>query len=123
MVLALAITSRGSRRLIFVTSMCLLFYMNKKDREAIEVTESQSPASVFSEEASQLTPFLSLSWEHWQQTREQVARCLERFASAAEEQRPDKVLSVGMEMQEIVSRIYLEAYVMSADLELKELPR
>lgn len=89
----------------------------------MQVTERQSSAPVFSEEASQATPFLSLSRKHWQETREQVASCLERFVSAAEEHRPDKVLSVGMEMQEVVSRIYLEAYVMSADLELKEPPR
>ncbi|HXR66579.1 MAG TPA: hypothetical protein VN729_11680, partial [Ktedonobacteraceae bacterium] len=54
---------------------------------------------VLSREASQPTPFLSLSWEHWLEVREQILRNLELFASAALEQRVDKVLSVGMEMQ------------------------
>jgi hypothetical protein len=54
--------------------------------------------------------------------REQIARGLELFVSAAMEQRVDKVLSVGMQMQEAVGRIFLEAYAMSADLDLRELP-
>lgn len=94
-------------------------------RETYDASGDGTPVAVpaLSAEASQPTPFLSLSRDHWQEIRVQVARCLENFVSAAEEQRPDKVLSVGMEMQEIVSRIYLEAYVMSANLERKDLPR
>jgi hypothetical protein len=78
---------------------------------------------VLSREASQPTPFLSLSWEHWLEIREQILRSLEQFANAAQEQRVDKVLSAGMEMQAAMSRIYLEAYVMSTSLGLKDLPR
>jgi hypothetical protein len=78
---------------------------------------------VLSREASQPTPFLSLSWEHWLEVREQILRNLELFANAAQEQRVDKVLSAGMEMQAAMSRIYLEAYVMSTSLGLKDLPR
>jgi hypothetical protein len=78
---------------------------------------------VLSVEAEQPTPFLSLSWEHWLEVREQIIRNLDRFANAAQEQRVDSVLNAGMEMQAALSRIFLEAYVMSAHLGLKELPR
>ena len=80
-------------------------------------------APLLSAEASEATPFLSLSREQWQEVREQVANLLERFVSAVEEQHADKVLSIGMEMQEVAGRILLEAYAMSADLDLKDVPR
>lgn len=75
-----------------------------------------------SAEASQPTPFMFLTWEQWLEMREQVTRSLEHFASAAEEQRTDGVLSAALEMQTALSQMFLEAYARSADLGLSELP-
>src|SRR5579859_4142332 len=61
---------------------------------------------VLSPEASQPTPFLSLSWQHWLEVREQITKNLDHFASAAQEQRVDKVLNAGMEIQAAMSRIF-----------------
>lgn len=93
-------------------------------QEAYTATDDGTPVHLpaLSAEASQPTPFLSLTWEQWQEMRAQITRGLERFVSAVEEQRADRVLSIGMEMQAAISRIFLEAYAMSADLGLQELP-
>lgn len=77
---------------------------------------------VLSAEASQPTPFLSLTWEQWLEMREQITRSLEHFASAAEEPRADRVLSAALEMQAALSQMFLETYARSADLGLSELP-
>lgn len=93
-------------------------------RGTYDATSDGTPVAMptLSQKASQPTPFMSLSWEQWLQVREQITRNLESFVNAAAEHRADKVLNIGMEIQSALTHIFLEAYVMSADLGLKPLP-
>ena len=72
-------------------------------REASHLREMQ-------EEIFRATPFTTLSWEGWQETRSQTKRCLERFISAVEQKQVNTVLMIGLEMLEIAERMLLEGY-------------
>lgn len=74
------------------------------------------------EEEGYDAPFATFTWKHWMETQAHVHQCFSRFVRAAENQRLDQMLMIGLEVQEIGGKMLLEAYAMSTDLLRESLP-
>lgn len=73
------------------------------------------------EEEGYEAPFATFTWKHWLDTQARVHQCFSRFVRAVENQRIEQALMIGMEVQEIGSKMLLEAYAMATDA-TRELP-
>lgn len=60
-------------------------------------------------------PFMTFTWQHWMETQARVHQCFSRFVRAIENQRVDQAIMLGLEVQEIGSKMLLEAYTISAE--------
>jgi len=74
------------------------------------------------EEAGFDAPFATFTWQHWLEVQATIPHCFSRFLRAVEEKRADQVLMIGLEVQEVANQMLLEAYAMTANLPLEELP-
>ncbi|HEU5384198.1 MAG TPA: hypothetical protein VFV38_53070 [Ktedonobacteraceae bacterium] len=65
--------------------------------------------SVLAEEDGYDVPFSTFTWRHWLEMQAQANQSFSRFLRAIENQRIDVALLVGLEIQEIATRMLVEA--------------
>lgn len=87
-----------------------------------EVMSLESVRETMHEEQGYDAPFATFTWRHWLESQARTMQCFSRFLRAVEEHHPDHAIMIVLEMQEITTSLLLEAYALSANLPLTDLP-
>lgn len=81
-----------------------------------EVMSLESIREVLDEEQGYDAPFETFTWRYWLELQARAMQGFSRFVRAVEEKRPDHLIMIGLEMQEIATTMLLEAYAQSANV-------
>lgn len=83
-----------------------------------EAMSLESVRELLDEEQGYDAPFETFTWRYWLELQARAMQSFTRFVRAVGEQRPDHLVMIGLEMQEIATTMLLEAYAQSVNVPL-----
>ncbi|HEX7735238.1 MAG TPA: hypothetical protein VF458_10245 [Ktedonobacteraceae bacterium] len=87
-----------------------------------ETMSLESVRDTMYEEQGYDAPFATFTWRYWLEAQTRSMQCFSRFLRAVEEHHPDHAIMIVLEMQEITTDLLLEAYALSTNPPLPDLP-